>query len=70
MSNAPAGVGVMAYAAAMGAGADNGLADILNSANPTDFSDVGLLQDRKLGATLELATSGGLSLVNLGLAGV
>ena len=66
----PAGVGVSVYAAAAGAGADNGLADVVNSADPATFSDVGLLQNRCLGSAIELPTNGGVKLVNLNLMNV
>jgi len=66
----PAGVGVSVYAAAAGAGADNGLADVVNSADPATFSDVGLLQNRYLGSAIELPTNGGTKLVNLNLMNV
>lgn len=70
LTQVPAGVGVAVYAAAAGAGADNGLADVLNSADPTTFSDVGLLQNRYLGSAIELPTNGGVKLVNLNLMNV
>jgi hypothetical protein len=63
----PAGVGVSVYAAAAGAGADNGLADVVNSADPASFSDVGLLQNRYLGSAIELPTNAGVKLVNVNL---
>lgn len=67
LTQAPAGVGVAVYCAAAGAGADNGFADTLDSANPATFSDAGLLDNRYLGAAIELPTNGGLKLVNLNL---
>lgn len=65
LSHAPAGVGVAVHAAAVGAGADNGLADTLDSADPATFSDVTLFQNRYLGTARELPTNGGTKLVNL-----
>lgn len=65
LTHAPAGVGVAVYAAAAGAGADNGLADTIDSADPTTFSDVGLMANRYLGAAIELPTNGGTKLVYL-----
>lgn len=63
LSQAPAGVGAAVYAAAAGAGADNGLADVINSADPTDFSDVNLMANRYLGTAWELPVSGSTTLV-------
>ncbi len=65
LSAAPAGIGDAVYAAAMGAGVDNGFADTIDSANPTLFSDVTLMQNRYLGASIQLPVNGGLTLVNL-----
>lgn len=62
---APAGVGVAVYAAAAGAGANNGFADTVASAAPTTFSDVSLLNNRYIGAAIQLPTNGGLKLTNL-----
>jgi hypothetical protein len=56
-------IGSPVYCAAAGAGADNGLADVLNDANPTTFGDVSLLQRRFLGTAKEAPTSGGTKLV-------
>lgn len=58
-------VGLAAYCAAAGAGANNGFADIISSANPTEFSDVALMQNRYLGACIGLPANGSLTLVNL-----
>jgi hypothetical protein len=65
LTHAPAGIGEAVYAAAAGAGADNGFADCLSTADPADFSDVTLLQNRYLGPSIQLPTNGGLKLVNL-----
>jgi hypothetical protein len=65
LTAAPAGAGAAVYAAAAGAGADNGLADVVNSADPTTFSDVGLLQARFLGNAIDLPTNGGTGRVYL-----
>lgn len=65
LTHAPAGIGEAVYCAAAGAGADNGLADCLSTADPTDFSDVTLLQNRYLGPSIQLPTNGGLKLINL-----
>lgn len=65
LTDVPAGVGVAVYAAAKGAGADNGLSDVVNSADPTTFGDVGLLQTRFLGSSVEVPTNGGTKLVDL-----
>ncbi len=54
------------YAAAAG-GADMGYADVINSANPTLFSDVQLLQGRYLGRQIVAATNGGLTQVSMAL---
>ena len=60
-------VGMGVYCAAAGAGVDNGFADCISSANPTLFSDVVLMQNRWIGAAIELPTNGGLTLVNVNL---
>jgi len=65
LSTAPAGVGVAVYAAAAGAGADNGLADTVSSVNPTTFGDVSLLNNRYIGAAIQLPTNSGLKLTNV-----
>lgn len=65
LTAAPAGIGDAVYAAAAGAGADNGFADTIDSANPTLFSDVTLMQNRYLGPSIQLPVNGGLTLVNL-----
>ena len=62
-----AAIGMAVYAAAVGAGADNGFADTISSANPTLFSDVALMQNRYIGAAIELPVNGGLTLVNVNL---
>lgn len=58
------------YCAAVGAGADNGFADQLNSANPTLFSDVQLMQGRYIGSAIGLPANGSLTLVNVNFANV
>lgn len=58
-------VGIGVYCAAAGAGVDNGLADVISSANPTTFGDVALMQNRYLGAAIDLPTNGGLDRVNI-----
>lgn len=63
LTAAPAGVGQAVYAAAAGAGADNGLADTIGSADPTDFQDVSLMANRYLGTAWELPVNGGTTLV-------
>lgn len=60
-------VGIAVYCAAAGAGVDNGFADVISSANPTQFGDVALMQDRYLGSASQLPTNGGLTLVNLNI---
>lgn len=65
LTHAPAGIGEAVYAAAAGAGADNGLADCLSTADPADFSDVSLFQNRYLGPSIDLPTNGGLKRVSL-----
>lgn len=59
-------IGAAVYAAAAGAGADNGLADVVDSANPALFSDVTLLQRRFLGVANDLPVGGSLGLIDLG----
>ena len=59
------GIGVPTYAAAMGAGANEGFADVLAGANPTDFSDIGLLQSRFLGNAVTLPANNSLTNVIL-----
>lgn len=58
-------IGAAVYCGAFGAGAQNGLADVLGSANPTDFNDVTLMQNRYLGAAIALPVAGATSLVYL-----
>lgn len=65
LTAAPAGIGDAVYCAAAGAGVDNGFADTIDSANPTLFSDVTLMQNRYLGAAIQLPVNGGLTLVNV-----
>ncbi|MGD9935146.1 MAG: hypothetical protein AB7T37_15735 [Dehalococcoidia bacterium] len=60
-------LGSSVYAAGAGAGADNGLADVIASATPTQFGDVTLMQARFLGVAQYTApTGGGTSRVSLG----
>ncbi|MGH9421747.1 MAG: hypothetical protein ACRD3J_17345 [Thermoanaerobaculia bacterium] len=68
LSTAPAGVGVAVYAAAAGTGADNGFADTISSSDPALFSDVTLMQNRYIGAAIQLPTNGGLKLTNVNFA--
>jgi len=56
-------IGSRVYAAAVGAGVDNGFADVIDSANPTLFSDVSKMQGRFLGIAADAPTSGGLKRV-------
>lgn len=65
LTHAPNGVGVAVYAAAAGAGADNGLSDTIDTADPAVFSDVNLMANRYIGAARELPTNGGTKLVYL-----
>ena len=58
-------VGAAIYTAAAG-GAANGLADVIDSANPALFSDVTKLQRRFLGVANGLPANGSLTLVDLG----
>lgn len=51
------------YAAGVGAGADNGLADQIGSANPPLFSDVQLMQGRYIGSAVTAPVGGATSLV-------
>lgn len=56
------------FAAAAGAGADNGLADVIGTADPATFGDVSLMESRFLGNAGNVAPTGGsLTLVNLTL---
>lgn len=60
-------IGSSVYAAGAGAGADNGLADVIASATPTQFGDVTLMQARFLGTAAYTApANGGTSRVFLG----
>lgn len=65
LSHVPQGVGVAVYAAAAGAGADNGFADTIDTADPATFSDVNLMANRYLGVARELPTNAGVKLVYL-----
>ncbi len=60
-------VGSRVFAAAAG-GADVGLADVIDSANPALFSDVSLMMGRYIGTALQAPASGGLKLVNVNIA--
>jgi hypothetical protein len=55
-------IGSRVYAAAAG-GADLGLADVIDSANPTLFSDVSKMMGRFLGVAQDAPTNGGLKRV-------
>lgn len=68
LSHVPTGLGVAVYCAAVGAGANNGFADTIDSADPANFSDVNLMANRYLGAAIDLPTNGGLKLINLNIA--
>lgn len=59
--------GSRVFAAAVGAGADNGFCDVIDSANPTLFSDVSKMLGRYLGVAWEAPTSGGLKRINLNI---
>lgn len=60
--------GCACFAAAAGAGADNGFADVMGTADPATFGDVTLLEARFLGNAGNTAPTGGsLVLVNLQL---
>jgi hypothetical protein len=52
-------LGSAVFAAGAGAGADNGLADVLSSAVAVDFADVSLMQRRFLGTAIYTAPAGG-----------
>lgn len=59
-------IGGAVYCAAIGAGANNGFADIYDlSAVGVTFNDAGLLDNRYLGAAIDLPVASGLKLVNL-----
>ncbi len=58
--------GSRCFCAAAGAGVDLGLGDVIDSANPTLFSDVSLMLGRFLGVAKEAPTNGGTKLVDLG----
>jgi hypothetical protein len=60
-------IGSRVYCAGVGAGADNGFADVLSSAAPTLFSDVSLMQGRYLGVGVTAPVGGALRLVNLAI---
>lgn len=60
-------VGSRVYAAGVGAGVDNGFADVLSSAAPTLFSDVSLMQGRFLGIARIIPVGGTLTRVNVNL---
>jgi len=60
-------IGSRVYAAGAGDGADEGLADVLNTADPAEFGDVSLMQARYLGIAAAVApTALTLSPVTLG----
>lgn len=60
-------VGSRVFCAAVGAGVDNGFADVLSSANPTLFSDVSLMLGRYMGNAFDAPTSGGLKRIYLNM---
>ena len=57
-------IGSRVFAAAAGAGVDNGFADVIDSSSPTEFSDVSKMMGRYIGTAIVAPTSGGLKLVN------
>ena len=56
-------VGCGVWTAGAGAGADNGLFDVIQSASATDFAQVSLMQRRFVGTAYEAPTNGGLKRV-------
>lgn len=58
-------LGSRVYAAGAGAGVDQGFADVIDSANPTLFSDVSLMAARYLGNAVVTPTNAGLKNVSL-----
>lgn len=60
-------IGSRVYAAGVGAGVDNGFADVLSSSNPALVSDVSLMQGRYVGSAIQAPTNAGLKLVNVDL---
>jgi hypothetical protein len=58
-------LGSRCFCAAAGAGADNGLADVFDDANPATFGDVGRFMSRYLGEAIAAPVGGALSLVYL-----
>lgn len=60
--------GCPVFAAAAGAGADNGTLDVLGSGDPVLFSDAVLLLARFLGTAAETPVGGALGIVDLNLA--
>lgn len=59
--------GSRVFAAAVGAGVDNGLADVIDSANPALFSDVSKMLGRYLGVAWEAPAGAGLKRVDLNI---
>ena len=59
-------IGSRVYAAAAGDGSDEGLADVLNTADPTTFGDVSLMQARYLGNAVTAPVATELDAVTLG----
>lgn len=62
--------GSRVFAAGVGDGADEGYADVLNSADPAQFGDVSLMQARYLGIAPTAPVGGALSNVTLGFKNV
>ena len=60
-------LGSRVFAAAVGAGADNGLSDVVDSGAAAAISDVSKMTGRYLGIAEEAPTSGGLKRVDLAL---
>lgn len=60
-------LGSRVFAAAAGAGADNGLCDVIDAAGAAVFSDVSKMIGRYVGVAQEAPTNGGLKRVNLQL---
>lgn len=58
-------IGSRVFAAAAGAGADLGEADVIDSSNPTLFSDVSKMMGRYLGIAIDAPTNNGLKRVNV-----
>lgn len=63
-------LGSRVFAAAAGAGADNGFCDVIDSGNPTTFADVSKMMGRYIGVAQEAPTNGGLKRVQVNFANV